>query len=578
MIPGRSALAAQEADAQPDSAMVGWEANGDTHELDHSRETEWLRVSRWRSSLSWQSDPPGTAIGNAVGFQTRLRITVEPDWSFGLVLDKDIGEPFGWHGSAPWTGPELKRFHLARKADHWQMVLGNLRIQHGFGLIAGRRIRPYASLSSPLWQPGGDATVREYAGTSGAPVRRGVALALTGSRGHIAVWNASSRPAISIRTREHSPDRGEPVVVNASGTTAFQTASSIGRRKGLRLASTGLMLGVGPAHRKVAGMVEHQLVHIEARDGGELLKTILPSSSLIGSLTSHLSWKRIRLVGEMGRIGGFNHIRWSIRWKRAGGSGLLIGRIRHPDAGRSPFGSDQRFLATNQQESFWTTGIYLKRKHHRFSFSGQRHAYDSWGDVLTDDTLPAQRDLGARLSSRYLYSGAYGRTLMVSATADRDIETHQPALAAPPIQGNTSQIRLGADLAVPFGEQNRWVFTAQLQAGTRKVSNNRSASSGLIAVDLERLGRSVSWNGLLLIRGSKPRSPVLYARMPVPAGFFPVLAGSSPRAEWVNRVVWQPGPNMQLETWMRAGRGLSGDPGTLPVHALRLLFQLTIGL
>lgn len=576
-LPLKHTVAAQTIRVPQDSVIV-LETDGDTADLENAQENAWLRSSRWRSSLSWQSDLAESAIGNAIGFQTRLRIEGEHDWSFGLVLDKDAGEPFGWRKSVPWAGPELKRVGLSKRTRHWQFVLGDLRIQHGFGIISGRRVRIAPPLSSALWQPEGPGSVREYAGTSGAPVRRGVALSSNSTRGRVTVWRTYAPATVSTRFREESPAKRSSVVVDASSTSAFRTGSSTERRHGLRLGSTGIMLDAGYPSLRMSALLEHLQSNVTARGQDGRLKTILPSSLLTGSVTTEITWKNVRFFQEFGRIRGRHPARWSIRWKHRGGSGLLIGRLRHPGAERSPFGSDQRFMASYRRESHWTVGIHLRWNEHRLTFSGQRLARHPGRDPFVAEGHVADGSRGTRMSVRYLYGTSGGHTLVLTAAVQLDSRDDQGHSAESSIGTVTRQFRLGIIHRVPLGKHRRWTWNGQLLAGGNRRVPARNAWSGLVAMDLQKRGPAWTWAGMMLVRGSRSRAPVLYARMPAPAGFFPVLAGSTSRTELVSRLAWNPSADTRLELWTRLGRSLSIPAGPSPRNAGRLVIQATVDL
>ena len=525
----------------------------------------WTIQPAVQSNWGWQSDGiRPTHLGNRHQWQVRLTAAAGA-WRAGFIADKDMGEPWG-SGALPWQGPELKRWHVSRQGQRGHLLIGSFRIQHGFGLVSGRRPGSMPSRSNPLRLPGKLASVRGYSGSAGGPVRSGLLLGLEGGLGAIRFWQSADRVAAST-SLDHGADRpGMTVITDLSGTSAFVTESSVTRRNALSLSSSGVQAAIAGHRWQIAAIAEH--VRLKASRLGESTWPFgrdVPTAVFAGSVSSALILGKSSTVFER-TVTGRDSPAWRAawRWKGRVGSGVILDvssnkqRIASPYSGRGRLFTDQESGFTvraaarwrKSTASDWTVRSSLLRKHHPDGVAETRNAALDWmGSIGSGASNRAQAGLSLQSTNRW----------------DRRRE-------------------LSGRFAARFNSDPTasWNSGVQISAGFKRDRTGENGLTGLVGLSVQWLpwdrslrpgGKALlpDWSALILIRRASRVRTMLYATQPVISGGFPVLAGSSPLLAIIHRLRWRPAPDTEGELllrWDRRSRDVSIR------HSLRLMLQV----
>ena len=568
--------------------------------LEETSEFEWLLDRLWtlhpavQTVWGWQSDGIRPShLGGRNQWQLRISAKSGP-WQTGLIADKDMGEPWGM-GATPWKGPELKRWFLERTGHRVHLLGGGIRIQHGFGLVSGRRPNSMPSLSNPLRLPGKLASTRGYAGSAGGPVRSGLLIGLEGRFGAIRMWQSADRVPASTSLDRTSDASGQTVIEDLSGTSAFVTENSLIRRNAVRLSSSGIQSAIAGRIWQFAVMGEH--VRLDASDPNlntSVAISHLPSSVFAGSLAGMLSIGAFRMVAENALAGrGMSSWRTALRWKHANTSGLILDIAHTNQDVASPYSGRTRLFVDHDSEFTLRTAARWRRS-----------KVSDWRirGVIRRRVLPEGMDATQRLALDWIGGGGAEGGLRIQAGLTWQV-------AKRPDNNQESISRL--NLRLNQGDANTWGAGLQLSAGLRRdwfgeqgltglagvtvqrrafeATRSRPSESGGTELDqagLDEIGLHESrvrptrkampeWTALILVRRSSDVRTILYATQPNVSGGFPVLSGSSNILVIINRLRWKPNPSWQSDVLVRLDRRSSEQPKQ---YSLRFTFQLRVAL
>jgi len=527
-------------------AGTGLDAD-DPAERERILERLWLVHPAIQSGWGWRSDGTRpTHLGNAHEWQLRMSAR-EKGWQFGLILDKDRGEPWG-RGPVPWTGPELKRWYAARRSDRFHALAGSFRIQQGFGLISGRRISWFPSRSNPLRIPGKMAAYDGYAGAASGPVRSGLLLGLESPRAALRAWYSSEHAAARTGSIESEESGGYPAVLDVSSTGSFITDGSLARRQGVRITASGLQAAV-------AGMGWQSAILVEHLGSSSSISSYsrIPSSLVAVSLSGNWSAGPITAATEHSLLNGRHHSWHSgMRWKHRSGTGLAFHHARTARGLNSPYGSLGRFHA----EPFFATTLQGAMNWRRRGGAVWTIRYARKSDQMSDGPFRTHR-----------------------WAIDWDSSHDVPGSARHRLQFG-HDIRLEREVLEPHGRTHRayarwyhqpgprWHILAQTQAG-----KNARAESMLAGITVTRVPRRIlvpEWTAFTLIRRRRGRGVVLYALQPAPIAGFPVLSGSSSINSTIHRLRWRLSRGTLGEVLLRMDRNVQSSPAYAVRFSVRL--------
>lgn len=541
-------------------------------ELERMNDMIWTFMPTVQANWSWRSDGARvTHLGAPIGWQARVGMSPNRI-QLGFLADKDMGEPWG-SGDAPWSGPELKRWFVSRDGDRFDILLGGLRIQHGFGLVSGRRTASLPSRSNPLRLPARLTSARGYAGAASGALRNGAMATLEGWRGVLRFWRTSDK--VAAATGLGKLDNGTPVTLvrDISGTVAFVTANSLERREGVRLSSTGVQTALAGSRWQVAALSEH--IEGDARSSrfpDSVSVSVIPHSTMAVSVVGRISVSRIDMISERSATSGAgSSFRTALRWSHRG-SGLIVD-LENVNLGRSsPFSNRGRYFSAYKRETtLRTAGRWRRPGGSDWSFRGaMRHqgkgdGGNSMQQFALDWSGPLQGGHNLEDSNRLRFGVTHRR--------ERDHDDR-------PVSTTRVQIRF------QHPPTRVWGADIQFQLGRRTTKMGYGGITGLLGATIHRNPLSTKMSeirpslvpgvsSLMLIRLSSETRTVLYAVQPAPVGGFPVLSGSAPAAIMVNRLRWRPTPGVVGDLIGRVDRFLASSD---PAYSFRVSLQLRIAL
>lgn len=517
----------------------------------------WSLKPAFQTAWSWRSEETKpTHLGSAHQWQARIAARGNT-WQLGIILDKDRGEPWG-RGPVPWTGPELKRWYAAVQTDRFHAIAGSFRIQHGFGLVSGRRQSWFPARSNPLGLPRRIATSSGYAGSTAGPLRSGFLGGVASNRAALRVWYSLDN--VASRLGKAGPD-AQVAILDVSSTGAFMTASSIERRNRVRIAATGLQAALAGRRWQSSLLVEHlQSAHQPALEMHFL--NSLPFSVFAASVAGRWTPGPFTLISEQSMVNGqplSGQI--GIRWRHSSGSGIVLHHARIHGGLSSPYGTQGRYRAEYKNDS--RIQVALTWRLQRGSRWTLRFARKN---LFRDDGIYRSQRWAVdweRTGKPLNRSGAqflFGHTLLTDGG---------------PSDPHRSTYR--AYTRWRFAPFPPWQSMVQLQFGkrwSRQDVTSKSLMTGLTLTRLSDIASLPDWSMLLLVRRSWERGVVLYALQPVSQGGYPVLSGSSSMKSLIQQLRWNLSTRTQGELIFRMDGGLKGSV----TPRVRLSFRVRIAL
>lgn len=512
----------------------------DTEELRQREDDRWQTQTMWQLRyVGTSEDLPLTHLGGSARWQLRGSIR-HRFWRVSWIADKGKGESWGLH-SMPWIGPEMKRLTVERKDARFTFLGGGFTIRHGWALHSGRRMPALSSLPGALSIPSRLARVSSYAGTTGAPVRSGALFGVSGSYSGVWIWTTRSRVAAST---SRDPDEEDARIVrDISHTTTFATANSLMRRRLLNLSSTGVMMAGRKGVFRASTIVEHTTVETRRGERAVALTTEIPRSLLAGSMSLGLAsgaWSTASEVTlpHQGSIDA----RWAIRWRLRNGSGIVVDRTSLNRSTSSPYSHRGRYQSKYRSESVTRlNGKWRASAGHsvlvRSAMRNRRIDDISRTSHVALDWIAFTRGKEHPLN---LYragddpSFTVGLRFRSTVTPGGDRDSQNRLIIRrwirpfPQWKGDV-QIRTGYRVKSAVGEsgKNGWTVLGAMTA-------HRDLMGG--QADSFRKRPSLTYSAIILIRRHDGARTTLYAGFPVVTGSFPVLAGSSNKTAFGQRL------------------------------------------
>ena len=289
------------------------------------------------SGSSFRSQPssrPSHPLGNALGTWFNLSMSPFRHWEAFLSLKKDAFEPIYLASDSPWFLMESKRFAISYTAPRVSLVMGDFKVTHGTGAFTGNGWQPITNWSSPTRLQGSNTRFGTNVSNTTFATRRGIAGAIhVGQRVQVGLFASNVSFSASLGSKAGTASDTD-VVRDISGTYAFTTESSLGRRKALRAFDYGGFINVSTSSLESSVLFE-RLAFSSA------IEMIFPRDRIGVSGFLLKSWGPVSWMSEAALING-RAATWTAALRYVSDS---MGRIKltthRAKAGPSwPFGSE----------------------------------------------------------------------------------------------------------------------------------------------------------------------------------------------------------------------------------------------
>lgn len=321
----------------------------------------------------------------------RYRYSRPRDFSFGLTLEQDAGEPFRWRTATRQYGVDYVSFHAqVQNRGRWRNIsLGDYQIQVGQGLVLsggfslGKGTETVAGLRRPTLGARSYTALSEYGFLRGATatyaIHSGLLLTVLASRNRrdanvIGDQQAEDSQVSSLltsglhRTPSEQADRGSLLEQTIGAHLLYQTTSSRTRSSVAGMVrkrrNNSLQLGLTVLY----SVFDRQ---IQKRDQPYNRFEFTGKRNTVAGLHGNYLWKNVNLFGEVARSSGSDT--YSGGWGAVGGAiASLTKRLDVSLSGRYYYRNFHSFYAN-------AFGENTRNSNERGAYLGLRYViYRKW--------------------------------------------------------------------------------------------------------------------------------------------------------------------------------------------------------